>query len=355
MRIDQYASSIAQYDAVSNNVFYIQEILRSQGYISEIFTDNPYPGFEKQTKHSTRYRGKKDHILIIHYSIGSDFYKRLPDISSKKVLIYHNITPAYFFEEWSPTLYQASKSGINQLQNIAPYIDKAVGDSRYNTLELKQYGYQNAQTLPLLYKLPNINSTQDAKLQRNLRQATNILFVGRIAPNKRQEDLIKTFYLYQKYFNQNSKLYLVGGYRGFEYYYDSLKQLIAGLGLEKHIIITGYVSNTELTTYYRNSHLFLSMSEHEGFCIPIVEAMQYKLPILAYSKSGALPETLGTGGILFNEKNIFKVAALVDYIIDGKNSITKILQKNQDIELKNWNETQRIDEFLNICEELKKL
>jgi glycosyltransferase involved in cell wall biosynthesis len=156
---------------------------------------------------------------------------------------------------------------------------------------------------------------------------TNILFVGRIIPNKMVEDVIKTFYLYQANFNSNSRLFIVGEYRGFERYYSALLDLVGKLNI-KNVHFSGHIPDEELVSYFKLSHLYLHMSEHEGFCAPIPESFYLNIPVVAYN-AGAVKETMNNGGILVNHKDFIRMAALLDQVFSDSHLKEKILDSQQ--------------------------
>ncbi|MED0762734.1 glycosyltransferase, partial [Aneurinibacillus thermoaerophilus] len=206
--------------------------------------------------------------------------------------------------------------GKEQLKFLVPYIDYAWADSEYNRLELEELGYKNTHVTPIIINFEDYKRNPSQKLMEKFKaekHITNILFVGRIAPNKKQEDIIKVFYYYKKYINEDSRLFLVGSYSGMERYYNELMELVKELQLED-VYITGHISFEEILAYYTNADLFLCMSEHEGFCVPLVEAMHFEIPIIAY-KSSAIGETLGNGGILVLEKQYKEIAELMHIVL----------------------------------------
>jgi len=143
---------------------------------------------------------------------------------------------------------------------------------------------------------------------------TNIIFVGRIAANKKQDDLVRAFAHYLA-LDPSARLHLVGGLEGPDPYADYLFSLIANLGLKESIHVTGSISDAELAAYYRTAHLFWSMSEHEGFCVPLIEAMWFDVPVIAFHSS-AVPDTLGCAGLTFNSKSdLVNLAALAFLLV----------------------------------------
>ncbi|ANE47051.1 hypothetical protein SY83_13125 [Paenibacillus swuensis] len=314
MEINQLLSTVSYGDAVSNSALTIMRLLRDHGIKSNIYAENVHPKLKQIVKDISDCPKNKN--IIYHKSIGSQISETIRHYKKKKVMIYHNITPSQFFSGYSNDAEHLCKWGREQLGTLKPHVDAAFGDSEYNCNELINLGYENVNVLPLLVNFNDFEETQpNSKILENISKVkgTKLLFVGRIAPNKKQEDIIKTFYVYKKYFDAESKLYLVGNYLGMERYYLELKKLISIYNLDRDVVISGHVTFDEIVAYYQKSDVFLVMSEHEGFCVPLLEAMHHEIPIVCFNSS-ALPETLGNGGILFKEKNHQVVAGVIHYL-----------------------------------------
>lgn len=176
---------------------------------------------------------------------------------------------------------------------------------------------------------------------------TNILFTGRIVPNKKQEDIIKSFYYYQKYYNAESRLFLVGSYRGMDDYYNRLKKYAEELGV-KNVVFTGHIKFNSILAYYHLADVFLCMSEHEGFCIPLVEAMHFQIPIVACDHA-AVGETLGTGGILLPSSDCLLAAGAIDRVVCDGGLRNKIIE-NQKKEMKRFLTKTVGDKFIELLE-----
>lgn len=346
VQVHQILPSISYGDAISNHVLEIRAILKSWGYKSDIYAQHIHPKLVHVTKSYTEYEklSSSENILIFHFSIGSDvsgFVKTLPD---KKILIYHNITPYNYFLGINDTLVHLLRTGRKELSEYAGITDLALGDSEYNRKELDGIGFKNTGVLPIIVDFDNYNQEPDKKILNKFEDDyTNFIFVGRLSPNKKQEDVIKVFYYYNKCINQNSRLFLVGSYNGTEKYYAKLQKLVKRLNLEKNVYIPGHVDFKELLAYYKLSDVFISMSEHEGFCVPLLESMHFGIPIIAYN-STAVPYTLGGSGILFSEKRYEEVAELSHIIVEGKKLRDMIIKKQK----------ERLNEF-NKIEIYKKL
>lgn len=329
MEIHQILPTISPGDAIGNDVIEIRNILRKWGYKSDIYAQNIHPKMSKIAKKYIAYKkvSSKDNILIFHFSIGSevsDFVKTLPD---KKIMIYHNITPHKYFIGINDYLANLLKNGRNELKSFAGITDLALGDSEYNRLELQELGFENTGVLPILVDFEKYNNPNHKLLEKYRDDYMNILFVGQISPQKRQGDIIKAYYYY-KCINPKSRLFLVGNYEGSEKYYKQLQELIRKLKL-KDVHITGIVDFKDMVAYYKLADIFLCMSEHEGFCVPLLESMYFKIPIIAYN-STAIPYTLGDSGILIKKKNYEEIAEMINLLVEDIDLRNKIIKKQNE-------------------------
>jgi glycosyltransferase involved in cell wall biosynthesis len=327
IQINQILPSISYGDAISNHVLEIRDILRSCGYRSEIYAQYIHPKLKNDVKVYTEYKNSYcENILLFHYSIGSeitDFVRLLPD---KKILIYHNITPHSYLYGVNDTLVNLLKKGRNELGTFSNEIVLALGDSEFNRGELNDRGFMNTGVLPIIIDFDKYAQKPTQKIMDIFNDGhPNFLFVGRISPNKKQEDIIKTFYYYKKHIDSKARLFLVGSYKGMGEYYGQLVNLIKELGLND-VFITGHVDFTDILAYYKVADVFISMSEHEGFCVPLLESMYFKIPIFAYN-STAIPYTLDGSGVLFNEKRYEEVAEMCHLLISDKFVRGRIINK----------------------------
>ncbi|MCK4250664.1 glycosyltransferase family 4 protein [candidate division WOR-3 bacterium] len=329
MKIHQILPTISPGDAIGNDVIEIRNILRKWGYKSDIYAQNIHPEMSKIAKKYIAYKkvSSKDNILIFHFSIGSevsDFVKTLPD---KKIMIYHNITPHKYFIGINDYLAILLKNGRNELKSFAGITDLALGDSEYNRLELEELGFGNTDVLPILVDFEKYDNPNYKLLERYEDDCVNILFVGQISPHKRQGDIIKAYYYY-KHINPRSRLFLVGNYERSERYYEQLQELTRRLKL-KDVYITGMVGFKDMVAYYKLADIFLSMSEHEGFCVPLLESMFFDIPVIAYN-STAIPYTLGDSGILIKEKNYEEIAEMINLLVEDTELRIRIIKKQNE-------------------------
>jgi L-malate glycosyltransferase len=352
MKVHQFLTSYSYGDAIGNEVLEIRDFLRAQGHESEIFALFYHPKYADQIINYLEYDkySSPDNIMIYHFSIGSPVTKKFLRAPDKKVIIYHNITPHEFFLDYHRVLAKDCYKGRIELKSLVGKVDLALGDSIYNESELKEVGFDNTGVLPLVMNFDKFKQETVPVLKELFDDGkTNILFVGRIIPNKMVEDVIKTFYLYQKYFNANSRLLVVGEFRGFERYNSALQNLIGKLQI-KNVHITGHVPDEELISYFKLAHLYLHMSEHEGFCAPVPESFYLNIPVVAYN-AGAVKETMNNGGILLNRKDFISAAALLDRILTDAPLKEKILHSQQNA-LKKYYKNKTGQILLNFIETL---
>jgi len=314
--IHQVLATLGYGDAIGHEALGIQRVLRTAGYDSEIFVETADPRLEKCT---LDYRelpsaSSRDSILIHHFSIGSHASRIAYALPDRMVLVYHNITPPEYFVDVHPLLVQLCYLGRRELGLYRERCDLALGDSEFNRQELEHLGFPETGVLPVVPDFSHLSGPPNYMHAGNFDDdAVNLLFVGRTIPNKRLEDVIRWFYAYKRWFNPRSRLLFVGAQSGFERYMALLNQLVSEIGAtDVHFL--GHVTNEELVAYYEIADVFLCASEHEGFCVPIVEAFHMGVPVIAFAAT-AVPATMNGGGVLITEKDPVHVAALIDQIV----------------------------------------
>ncbi len=302
-------------DAIGNDTLALYHVLQENGYDTEIYAWAFDDRYKKLAKPENKYRPRKDDILIYHMSTGNDMNYRISTYGVKLAMIYHNITPGYFFEEYDKNSAKVCDSGRRAMQYLRKKVSFCMADSEYNRQELLQMGYQcPVEVLPILIDFDDYKKTPNAKVIEKYNDGyTNILFTGRIAPNKKHEDLIAAFCYYKKYINHRSRLLLVGRYDFFPEYYERLLKYVRILDVDD-VIFTGQVKFADILAYYSVADVFLCLSEHEGFCVPLVESMMFDVPVIAYD-STAVGETLGGSGILLPKKDPEFVADAIDQVV----------------------------------------
>lgn len=306
-------------------------------------------------------------IVILHYSIGSPLNQLFVNLKGvKKVIIYHNLTPDHFFKNYNYRVYSDLVQGREELVDLFKSADKIIADSTYNANELRQIGFENITVLPIPLDRTKweieANAGIEGILKNNIEFETSsvkiqptekpvhLLHVGRIAPNKKIEDIIKTFYFYYHKINPNSRLWLIGHDIDTEIYSLELRRYVSDLMLGGAVSFVGSVADSELKSFYQNCSAYICTSEHEGFCVPLIEAMYFSLPIIAYD-STAIGETLGEAGILLNDKKPELVAEVVDALINDKALQDKLKEKSTE-QLNKFSEERFVQNLKEIFLEL---
>jgi glycosyltransferase involved in cell wall biosynthesis len=316
-RVHQVLATLGYGDAIGHEVLGIQRVLRGAGFHSEIFVETADPRLEHMTIDYREMVGtiEPDDVLIHHFSIGSRASRTAYALPGRMAIVYHNITPPEYFVGIHKDLVKLCFRGRRELTAYVSRVDAALGDSEFNRQELEALGFAQTGVLPVVPDFSHLDVPPQRLLAADFDDGwTNVLFVGRVIPNKKFDAVIRAFHVYRTRHNPRSRLLLVGSYSGFEKYFAMLQALIAKLGTpDVHFL--GHVSNEELTAVYDVADLFLCASEHEGFCVPIVEAFYKRIPVLAYA-STAVPATMDGGGVLYDSLDPFEIARLMAAVLD---------------------------------------
>ncbi len=330
-KIHQVLATLGYGDAIGHEVLGIRRVLRAAGYQSDIFVQTADPRLEDETRDYRDLIQESDpsNILIHHFSIGSRASRITYALPDRQILVYHNITPPEFFVDVHEQLVEQCFKGRRELGIYPARVDLALGDSEFNRRELDALGFDPTGVLPVVPGLSHLDQPPNDLIAREFDDGwTNILFVGRIIPNKRIENVIRYFHAYQRHFNPRSRLLLVGSYGGFEKYLATLHQLCARLNVT-NVHFTGHVTDAELAAYYDVADLFLCASAHEGFCVPIIESFYKQIPVLAYAAT-AVPATMDGAGVLYSTEEPLEVAALIDTVLDDQELYEQILTKQDE-------------------------
>lgn len=314
--VHQVMATLGYGDAIGNEALGIQRVLQDAGYASRIYVETVETRLEDRTED---YRclvdsSHADNILIHHFSIGSRASRVAFALPDRMILVYHNITPAHYFLDARFSIAKQCYTGRRELGAYAARCDLALGDSAFNRAELDALGFCRTGVLPVVPDFSHLDVTPHPWLARQFDDdSTNILFVGRIIPNKRIDDVIRFFHAYRSRYNPASRLLLVGSHTLFDDYRASIAHLVRRLGTP-NVHLVGHVTNEELTAFYDVADLFLSASEHEGFCVPLLEAFHKRIPVVAYA-AAAVPATMDGGGILYEHRDPRHVAALINTVL----------------------------------------
>ncbi|MDD2943755.1 MAG: glycosyltransferase [bacterium] len=346
MRIAQLVHTLNYGDAISGEALAIRRILSEQGIDNRIFslhahekvTSDRFPLAElADYVHSAREIGSETTraekvVVILHYSLASPLNEAYLALeNAHRVIIYHNLTPPRWFAGYNARVHADLVAGEQELPQLLSASDEVIADSHFNARELEHYGCDSAQVLGLLIDLRKWSveanpGIRDALLGHGGR---NFLHVGRTAPNKCLEDIIKAFYFYYHKIDRQSRLWLIGSDIDTEIYSFELSRLVTELRLKEAVNFVGSVSDGELRSFYENSDVYLAMSEHEGFCVPLLEAMHFNLPIIAFDSS-AVGETLGDAGYLIGEKDYPRIAELMSQIVSRSELVQAARERGQE-------------------------
>lgn len=306
--VHQFHSGTGSRDAITKQMFAIQSLLHKIGYNSEIFAEHIEPQLRDKIKPLSLYEGSSDQVLLWHHSMGSYGFDKMMEVPDRVVTVYHNITPSKYLSEEG--VREFAELGLVQLEMLAQRSSWGVADSNFNRREMHRFGFNRVEVVP-----PKLTFSSPANHANRLRKK-DWIFVGRIVPNKCQHDLVLAFAKYLEFFDSSARLFLVGDTVDRDYY-NVLVAKINSLGLSSNIEITGSISDASRDDLYAQSSVFVSMSEHEGFGVPLIEAFEHSALVFAY-EAAAVPETLGGAGVLFRSKDPYKVASLVNGVLSDQ-------------------------------------
>ena len=317
MVINQWVPAAHRGDAVGNSARAVRDLLRSRGHASEIYA----LAVDEDLRHDIRLFADPDarrgDITILHVAVPSPMSEALAELSSGRVIQYHNITPARFFATYHPEIFRIAAVGRTELAGLVGRVDLALGDSEYNRRELEELGFDPTGVFPIVVNTDRITGGRPVPALEDYLDdgLSNILFVGRIAPNKRIEDHIRLAEHFKRYVDTDYRFIFVGRTDAVPRYYATIRALMLQYEMPAdRFLFVGSVPDDELAVYYRAAKAYVSLSEHEGFCVPLVEAMAADLPILAYG-AAAVAETLGGAGVCFTPKDLEYAAELLGLLV----------------------------------------
>ena len=317
MRIHQWVPAAHRGDAIGDSARAVRGMLRGMGHDSDIFALTIDEDMRDEARPFTDPAAAAGDVTIFHFALPSPMTEAFANLRGRKILQYHNITPAAFFAPYDAGLFRLAALGRRELATLAGRVDLGLGDSDFNRQELESLGFERTGVMPIAVNTARItDGPPRPALERILGDGLiNILFVGRIVPNKRIEDHIRLAETYKRYVDAYYRFIFVGRYDGLPRYYAQIRALLEQYEmLPDRFWFTGPVPDEDLAAFYRWADAYVSLSEHEGFCVPLVEAMAADVPIVAYA-AGAVPETLGGAGLLFSPKDMEVAAELLGTVV----------------------------------------
>jgi len=317
MIVNQWIPAAHRGDAVGDNARTLRDMFRAWGHTSDIYALTIDEDLLDEVRPWGHPEARRGDVTILHYAVPSPMSAALGTLPGARVLYYHNVTPAHFFAPFDAGICRMAAAGRRELATLAGRVDLALGVSQFNRDDLDALGFANTGVLPLIVDTDRLTHARPVpSLERILQDGlVNILFVGRIAPNKKLEDHIRLAETYKRYVDIYYRFIFVGRYDAVPRYYATVRALISTYQmLPDRFWFTGPVPDAELAAYYRHAHAYVSLSEHEGFCAPLVESMAMDVPVLAYA-AAAVPETLGGAGVSFAPKDLEHAAELLGGLV----------------------------------------
>ncbi len=308
MRIVQLVPAFSRGDAIGEDALALDNHFRTQGIESWIETPDiktPHPSVREMNLKGLASLKRED-VVIYHTAVATPYAEDFLQLKARKVVINHNITPPEYYRPFAPEIAELLEASLRELRAFVENkekIDLFIGDSDFNSRMIREMGAQ-AVTVPLAINWERFRGRENPYFRRIFADhKINFLFVGRVVPNKKIEDLIRFVFYFKEMINPAVRLIVAGNYRTLPKYAHCLQDLAYRFHLSSdEVVFTGWVEEEELRALYRAAHVFVSASEHEGFGAPFLEAFEFSLPVLAF-KAGAIPETVGRGGILMEDKN----------------------------------------------------
>jgi glycosyltransferase involved in cell wall biosynthesis len=311
--VNQWVPAAHRGDAIGDSARHVRDLLRGMGHESELYALTIDDDLTHDVRPFADPAAGRGQLTIFHYALPSPMTAAFASLERGRILQYHNVTPAAFFAPYDPALFRLASLGRQELATLVGHVDLALGDSEYNRQELESLGFRPTGVFPIAVDTSRV--TQPSKrpaLEKILDDGlVNFLFVGRIAPNKKIEDHIRLAEVYKRYVDAYYRFIFVGRYDVVPKYYSMIRALMSEYRLlNDRFVFTGPVPDEELAVYYRHAAVYVSLSEHEGFCVPLVEAMAADVPVLAYA-AAAVPDTLGGAGVQFAPKDLEMAAELL--------------------------------------------
>jgi glycosyltransferase involved in cell wall biosynthesis len=313
MRVNQWVPAAHKGDAIGDSARRVRALLRAMGHDSELYALTIDDDLRHDVRSFADSSARGGDVTIFHFALPSPMSEAFSSLPNGRVLQYHNVTPARFFAPYEPALFRLAALAREELGSLVAATDLALGDSEYNRQELDELGFATTGVMPIAVNTDRLTRAPRVPVLDELLDdgLVNFLFVGRIAPNKKIEDHIKLAEQYKRYIDAYYRFIFVGRYDVVPRYYAAIRALMAEYKLlPERFVFTGPVPDAELAAYYRASSVYISLSEHEGFCVPLVEAMAMDVPVLAYS-AAAVPDTLGGAGVQFAPKDLECAAELL--------------------------------------------
>ena len=328
MIVNQWVPAAHKGDAIGDSARRVRGLLRELGHQSDLFAMTIDDDLRGDVIPWTDTGATRGDLTIFHFALVSPMTAAFAKLSKGRVLQYHNVTPAHFFAGYDAAIFRLATLGREDLKSLVGHTDIALGDSEYNRRELEALGFTNTGVFPIALDTGRIaGAPRRPALEEVLAEEgwRNFLFVGRIVPNKKIEDHIKLAEHYKRYVDERYRFIFVGKTDATPKYYAAIRALLERYRMPPgRFLFTGPVPDIDLATYYRMASVYISLSEHEGFCVPLLEAMAADVPVLAYA-AAAVPDTLGGAGVQFAPKDLEYAAELLGVLAYDDSLRTRVI------------------------------
>ena len=319
--LHQFVPNFAAGDAIGAHVRHTQRVLREAGFASEIFYDEAQAAVRKLGRPRATFDRDTDGDgawILFHLSTGSDMTGYLLDLGLPFGVYFHNITPPEFFDRWEPGAAENLRRALNDMRRLAARSRFAMANSEFSARSLADAGYEPTSVVPVFVDWSEYDAPPNPRVLNRVRRENDAggarwIFVGRVAPNKCQHDVIAAFAAYKELYDSAARLTLIGG-RTSNVYFRSLELLAEELGIAASVELTDSIPFDEALAHWHGADVLVYLSEHEGFGVPTLEAMTFDIPVVAYASS-AIPETVGDAGVLLPTKDPVVVATAVHRVL----------------------------------------
>jgi L-malate glycosyltransferase len=329
--VHQFVPALIPRDATGSHTLLLRQALRDAGWRSEIYAEATHDELLAESIRVEEYpdQAAADDVLIYQFSTSSVVAELLAERPESLVIDYHNVTYPELYGEWDPASAKRSADALGQLARLAPRAALGLADSEFNRADLVAAGCRETAVVPVLVDLDRLVAPPDRRVSAQLAAAktdggSDWLFVGRLVPSKAQHDLVKALWAHRRLYDPRARLHLVGPTPSARYL-GSLRSFVADLGLKDAVRITGEVSDAALAAHFLHADVYVSLSVHEGFGVPLLEAMRASVPVVALS-AGAVPDTAGTAALLLDRVEPVLVAAAVERLLGDEGLRSRLVE-----------------------------
>jgi L-malate glycosyltransferase len=335
--VHQFVPMLHRHDAVGEHTRAVRDRLEASGVASRIYTELPDPETVDETRPYLDYPDEAEpgDVLVYQFATESVMARWLAGRPEPLVLNYHSATPPEYFIPWNNGIARLQVQSLLELADIAPRADLGVAVSEFDAGELRAAGCASTVVIPVAnvaYPAIAPDPATAVRLERQ-RQARDPvagpawLSVGRLAPNKGHQDAIAALFVARMTTDPGARLTLIGAPTEPNYAH-ALRRYANSLGLSEAVEFVSGIDDAQLAAYYCASNVLVMLSEHEGFGVPLIEAMANGIPVVAYA-AGAVGEILGTAGVLLDRKHPRHVASALHRLLADPTEVDRLVAEGR--------------------------